>query len=169
MYISELQINWLTAGNRDIWVQFDTNSKCHAILLHVSPFVTAPTGSAICIQLFGTAYEYSEQFFCIHGRAKQSRAEQTHSWHLLKDAERQPVFRELTVWGDGPHCAPVSLLHPGTRLSASWLTGPQHCSSQALTMFHICDEKLSLSSSPSSPPPSCSILICSYGSQPVAS
>lgn len=30
-------ITWLTAGSRDIWVQFDTNSKCCATLKCVSP------------------------------------------------------------------------------------------------------------------------------------
>lgn len=65
------RINWLTGGNRDIWVQFDTNSKCHATLLCLSPlfFESPPPGFAICIQLFATGYEYSEPFFWAQSKA----------------------------------------------------------------------------------------------------
>ena len=61
-----LPSGWLTASNRDVWVQFDANSKCCAALKCVPlPFFfeSVPAGFAICIQLFGTGYEYSELFF----------------------------------------------------------------------------------------------------------
>lgn len=164
------QINWLTVGNTDIWVQFDTNSKCHAIFLHVSSlFVTAPAGSAICIQLFGTGYEYSEQFVCMHSKAKPSKSilvnrgicSKMPGGNQLSESSARTEMAHIAHPCRASTKGPVSL--------REWLAGPQHYHSKAFTMFHICDEKSPPSSSPSSPPPSCSNLICSYGSQPVAS
>lgn len=70
---------------------------CHPLAC-LSPFVTTPAGSAICIQLFRTGYEYSEQFFCIH--SKQSR-----SWHLLKMIQWGNQLSESSLSKEVAHIA----------------------------------------------------------------
>ena len=89
----------------------------HHLLECLSLFVTAPAGFTICIQLLGAGYEYSV--------------------HLLRDARRKPVVRELTV--QGPNAHPCRASTQGPISPHEWLTGPQHCNS--FTTLHICDEK----------------------------
>lgn len=146
------------------WHQFQM--PCH-LLACLSPFfVTAPAGSAVCVQLLGTAYEYSEQLFCIQSKAQQTPRK---TFPLIVTFVKR--CQEAASCQSSTH---IELTHiDGTVLHAHVSPPSKHpflCPND-WQGFNIAtrDEKSPPSSSPSSPPPSCSILICSYGPQPVAS